>query len=427
MTQQKLERISILPGVHLSFVENDRYKTNFITFDFLTPLNRVNASYNTVLSRVLTRGCEKYPSQMTLNRALDELYDAALSSDSLKVGEWHTLSIALALLDNAFTFGGEDLSGAGLALLEEVIFRPYLPDGIFSEEYVKGEKKQALLEIESLVNNKARYARSRMIEHMCKLEPYSTCAIGTRGEIGKITAESLTSYYKEFLKTAQIEIFFVGRFDREKVQKQVEKMFAGRERAFAPLPELSIRTKARTVKEITETMDITQANLVMGFRTASTIYDPSWRAMSLYNAVLGGSLTSKLFCVLREKMSLCYSISSTPDALKGIMTIYAGIAPEKREVAISEALNQMEEIRKGNVTAEELENARGALIHSLRGLQDNPAVIADWYLPRILTGNFQTPEEIIAELQALTLEDVVKVSENITLDTIYTLTGKEEA
>ena len=87
----------------------------------------------------------------------------------------------------------------------------------------------------------------------------------------------------------------------------------------------------------------------------------------------------------------------------------------------------MEEIRKGNVTAEELENARGALIHSLRGLQDNPAVFADWYLPRILTGNFQTPEEIIAELQALTLEDVVKVSENITLDTIYTLTGKEEA
>ncbi len=427
MTQPKPLRISILPGVHLNFVENDRYKTNFITFDFLTSLNRVNASYNTVLARVLTRGCEKYPSQLMLNRALDELYDASLSSDSLKVGEWHTVSVSLALLDNAFTFGGEDLSGEGLALLEEVIFRPYLPEGVFCEEYVKGEKKQALLEIASLVNNKARYARSRMIEHMCKLEPYSTCAIGTRGEIGKITAESLAAYYKEFLKTSQIEIFFVGRFDREKVQKQVEKMFADRERAFAPLPPLSIRTKARTVKEITETMDITQANLVMGFRTASTIYDPTWRAMSLYNAVLGGSLTSKLFCVLREKMSLCYSISSTPDALKGIMTIYAGIAPEKREVAISEALNQMEEIRKGNVTPEELENARGALIHSLRGLQDNPAVLTDWYLPRILTGNFQTPDEIIAELQALTVEDVVRVSENITLDTIYTLTGKEEA
>ena len=426
MYQPKPKRISLFPGVNLNFVENDRYKTNFITFDFLTPLNRVTASYNTVLSRVYTRGCEEYPSQMTLNRALDDLYDAALSSDSVKVGEWHTLSISLSLLDDAFTFDSKELCGEGLELLEKVIFHPYLPEGIFCEEYVKGEKKQALLDIASLVNNKARYAKGRMIEHMCKLEPYSTCAIGTRSEIGKITAQSLALYYKELLKTSHIEIFFVGRFDEAKVTEQVTAMLAGRERDYHPLPELSIRTKARTVKEITETMDITQANLVMGFRTASTIFDPSWRALSLYNAVLGGSLTSKLFCVLREKMSLCYSISSSPDALKGIMTIYAGIAPENREVAISEALNQMDEIRKGNITPEELESARGALIHSLRGLQDNPAVLADWYLPRILTGNFQTPDEIIDEIQKLTAEDVVNVSKNITLDTIYTLTGKEE-
>lgn len=426
MNQQKPERIDLFDGIHLNFVKNDRYKTNFITFDFVTPLNRRTASYNTVLSRVLTRGCEKYPSQLMLNRALDELYDAGLSSDSVKVGEWHALSVSLALLDNAFTFDGQDLSEEGLALLEEVIFHPFLKDGAFCEEYVKGEKKQALLEIESLVNNKARYAKGRMIEHMCKLEPYSTCAIGHRSEIGKITAASLAEYYEELLKTARIEIFFVGCFDSEKIRGQVEKMFAHRHRDFVPLPPLSIRTKARTVKEITETMDITQANLVMGFRTACTIYDASWRAMSLYNAVLGGSLTSKLFCVLREKMSLCYSISSAPDALKGIMSIYAGIAPENREVAIREALNQMDEIRKGNITPEELESARGALIHSLRGLQDNPEVLADWYLPRILADNFQTPDQIIAELRVLTKEDVVKVSESITLDTVYTLTGKEE-
>ena len=426
MNQQTLERISLLPGVFLNFVENDRYKTNFITFNFVTPLNRRTSSYNTVLSRVLTRGCAAYPSQRMLNCALDELYDASLSSDSVKIGEWHALTVSLALLDNAMTFDGQDLSREGLALLEEVMFRPLLKDGSFCEEYVKGEKKQALLEIESLVNNKARYAKSRMIEHMCKLEPYSTCAIGTRGEINKITAESLADYYRTLLKSARIEIFFVGRFDSALIRKQVERMLAALERDFAPLPPLSIRTKARTVKEITETMDITQANLVLGFRTACTIYDPSWRAMSLYNAVLGGSLTSKLFCVLREKMSLCYSISSSPDALKGIMSIYAGIAPENRQVAIGEALNQMDEIRKGNITPEELESARGALIHSLRGLQDNPEILADWYLPRILADNFQTPDQIIEELNTLTAEDVVKVSEGITLDTVYTLTGKEE-
>ncbi len=426
MNRERPERIQILPGVYLNFVKNDRYKTNYITFHFVTPLDAKRASYNTLLSRVLTRGCEKYPSQMALNRALDDAYDAALTSDSVKVGEWHALSLSLSLLDNAYAFDGEDICTAGLDLLEEVIFRPYLPEGSFFSEYVKGEKKQALLEIASLVNNKARYAKSRMIEHMCRLEPYSTCAIGTAREIKKIDPESLAAYYKEMLSTARIEIFFVGRFDEDTARKKIERMFAGRKREFSALPPLSIRTKARSVKEVTEKMDITQANLVMGFRTACTIYDSTWRAMSLYNSVLGGSLTSKLFCNLREKMSLCYSVSSYPDALKGIMVIYAGIAGENREVAIREALNQMDEIKKGNITEEELENARGALIHSMRGLLDNPAALADWYLPRILTDNFETPDDIVLALQKLTREDVVKVSENITLDTVYTLMGKEE-
>ena len=425
MKQERPERNQILPGVFLNFVENDRYKTNYITFHFVTPLDSQRASYNTLLSRVLTRGCEKYPTQMALNRALDEAYDAALSSDSVKVGEWHALSLSLALLDNAYAFDGEDICARGIELLEEVIFRPFLPEGSFSSEYVEGEKKQALLEIASLVNNKARYAKSRLIDHMCKKEAYSTCALGTAREIKKITPESLASYYKQMLSEARIEIFFVGRFEKESVKKKIEKMFARREREFSELPSPSIRTCARKVKEVAEYMDITQANLVMGFRTACTIYDKNWRAMSLYNSVLGGSLTSKLFCNLREKMSLCYTVSSYPDALKGIMIIYAGIAAENREVAIKEALNQMDEIKKGNITSEELENARGALIHSMRGLADNPAALADWYLPRILTENFDTPEEIVSELQILTKEDVMKVSENITLDTVYTLMGRE--
>ena len=426
MSQKILKRREITSGVSLNFVENDRYKTNYITFYFVSPLDKKRASYNTLLSRVLTRGTENFSSQLKLNRALDEAYDASLTSDAVKVGEWHALAISLSLLDNAYALHGEDITAKGLDLLEEVIFRPYLPDGKFSEEYVKGEMKMALLEIESLVNNKARYARQRMIECMCKKEPYSTCALGDKREIKKISADSLFSYYKELVRTARVEIFFVGRFDENMVEERVQKLFYGVERDFSPLPCTTTVKEAKAVTEITEEMDITQANLVMGFRTGVSIYDPAWRAMSLYNSVLGGSLTSKLFCVLREKMSLCYSISSFPDALKGIMTIYAGIGAENREVAIKEALHQMEEITLGNVTDEEMENARGAIVHALRGLEDNPGALADWFLPRILAGVFSTPDEIIRELSTLTVKDVMEVSKGITLDTIYTLQGKEE-
>ena len=426
MNREKPDRISIGRGIGLNFVENDRYKTNHITFYFITPLNKYTASYNTVLSRVLTRGCMEYPNQRSLNQALDHCYDAELVADTSKIGDLHALSLSLSLLDNGYSFDGEDITGEGISLLEKVLFYPYVVDGAFDEEYVKGEKKLAQDEIAAQINHKASYAKGRMLGHMCRLEPYGTSALGEKREIGRITAKSLYEYYDKMLKTATVEIFFVGRFDREKVKHTVEALFRDRERCHAALPQPSIRTKARSVREITERMDITQANLVMGFRAGVSIFDQDWRAMTLYNSVLGGSLTSKLFCVLREKMSLCYSVSSQPHAMKGILLVYAGIAPENRDIAVKEALRQMDEIKNGNVTAEELENARGAIIHALKGLGDNPAALAGWYLPNVLIGQVKTPSEVIEELKKVTLDDVIRVAGGITLDTVYTLTAKEE-
>ena len=425
MNREKLERVPLEEGICLNFVENDRYKTNYISLYLVTPLTRQTASLNTLLSRVLTRGCEKYPTQMELNRVLDASFDAELDADTAKVGEWHALSLSLCLLDDSFAFAGEEVTRKGLELLGEVAFRPYLPNGAFDVEYVKSEKKRALDEIASLINHKARYARGRMFDYMCKLEPYSISALGIPSVLRSATSESLTEYYRTLLETARIEMFFVGRFDREKTAEEAKKLLSGLKRSFHPLPAISVRTKAGSVKEVTEKMDITQANLVMGFRTGCTIEDDAWRAMSVYNGVLGGSLTSKLFTVLREKMSLCYSVSSSPDALKGVMLIYAGIAPENRDVAVKEALNQMNEIRIGNVTEEEMESAKGAIINAMNGLGDNPAALAEWYLPRVLAGRLLTPAQIARQVKEVTLEDVMQAARRITLDTVYTLTAKE--
>ncbi len=426
MNRKQPERILLSDGICLNFVENDRYKTNYINLFFVTPLTKETASYNTLLSRVLSRGCEKYPTQMELNRALDYAFDAELDLDTEKIGEWHTLCLSLCLLDDAYSFDSQTATQKGLDLMQEVLFSPLLPDGVFDSEYVESEKKRNLDEIASLINQKARYARSRMFEHMCRLEPYSICSLGVRRVLRKITPQTLTEYYHTLLRTARIELFFVGRFDKDEIRERMTRMFASLDRDVTPLPPASIRTKPRGVREVTEEMDITQANLVMGFRTGTSVYDEDRSAMSVYNSVLGGSLTSKLFCVLREKMSLCYSVSSATDAMKGVMLIYAGIAPENRDVAVKEALHQMDLIREGEITQEELDNAKGAIIHAMNGLGDNPGVLAEWYLPRVLADRIQTPEEIVEQVQAITKEDVMRVSEKIRLDTVYTLTAKEE-
>ena len=425
MKQKNPERRSLLPGVTLNFVENDRSKTNFITFYFITPLNEKSASCNTLLSRLLTRECEKYPRQIALCRALDDCYEANLSSDSMKIGEWHALSVELSLLDNAYALEGEDVTARGLSILEEVLFRPALKDGAFPEESVKGEKKQALQEIDSLVNRKALYARERMVEVMCRKEPYGVCALGTKRGVARETAASLGAYYRDLLRASQIEIFFVGRFDREKIGRRMEKLFAGKERAFSPLPPLAEAAEKEMALEVTERLDVTQTHLVMGFRTHCTTSSPSWRAFTVFNAILGGLPTSKLFSILREKMSLCYTVFSSPDGKKGVMTVYAGIDGKNRDKAIREVKRLLEAVKAGDFSEEELENARLALISRVRGYEDQPGILSDFYLFRFLAGEDGAPAQIIRELEQVTREDVVRAARGVTLDTIYTLTGKE--
>ena len=426
MDREKPKRIAMKDGVFLNILENDRYKTNYINIYFLTPLNDKTASLNTLLARLLVRGCEKYPTMTALNRALDDCYSAQLESDTFKIGDWHALNLQLSFLDDSFLPGGEKVSDKAKELLYDVIFRPYLPGGVFDTPAVESEKRAVLDELSARINHKASYARERMIEVMCKNEPFCTLSSGKASVVRAITPPALTDYWRDLLRSARVEIFFVGRFTEDGAHSIAKTFFSEISRQPLALPAQCVIQKTARVREVTETMPVTQANLVMGFRTGVTLSDPAWCATSVYNGVLGGSLTSKLFTVLREKMSLCYSIQSFPDAMKGILTVAAGIAPKNRDVAIREARRQMEEIERGNVTSEELENAKAGLCGSMRGLWDTPAVLSEWYLPRILCENLRTPRQIVRDIEKITLDDVVSAAQKVSPDTIYTLTSTEE-
>ena len=427
MRSEKPERICLKDGVFLNFLENDRYKTNYINIYFLTPLNDRTASCNTLLARLLPRGCEKYPTQQALGRALDDCYSAQLDAEPLKIGDWHALNIQLSFLDDAFLPAGESIARKARELLREVVFCPYLPSGAFDASYVESEKKAALDELAARINHKARYARERMIEIMCRNEPYRTLSCGKASVLRALSASDLAAYYRALLQTARVEIFFVGRFSSADCVRQMSEFFSETERRYTPLPAQSVIAKAPRVREVTEKMPVSQANLVMGFRTGTTLSDPAWRAMSVYNAVLGGSLTSKLFCVLREKMSLCYSIHSFPDAMKGVLTVAAGIAPENRKVATDEVLRQMDEIKNGHVTAEELIHAKAGLCGAMRGLWDTPAVLSEWYLSGILCDRVRTPSQIVRDIETIDLSQVTEAATCVVPDTFYTLTSSEEA
>ncbi|MEA4832534.1 MAG: pitrilysin family protein [Oscillospiraceae bacterium] len=407
-------------NIAVNLIKTDKYKTNFLTFYFLTTLTEKSASYTQLISRIITRACAKYPTSVELNRTLDDCYGAEANASAVKHGEYEVLGFSLSTLADKYAMDSDKVTDTAVDICAEMLFKPYLVEGGFDKSIVESEKVNVKDAISAEINNKSEYARKRMIRIMCEGEAYAINPLGYPDIVDEADGVSLYEFYRELIKTSRVEIFFAGICDEDRLVKKLSSAFSNIGRAPACLPETHVISTVGEIKRVTEQMPVTQSHLVMGFRTGITTSDRDFRAFSLYNSVLGGSLTSKLFMNVREKLSLCYTVNSMPDAAKGIMRVYAGIDDKKFDAAYDEIMRQMKLISDADITDSELRESKNALINSLNSLPDNPGALASWFLPRILNGLFdETPLTVAEEIEALTKEEVVAVSSRVKLDTVY--------
>jgi predicted Zn-dependent peptidase len=184
--------------------------------------------------------------------------------------------------------------------------------------------------------------------------------------------------------------------------------------------------ESERVKEITETMPMEQSKLTVGFRTGTVLSDGRWHIFSVFSEIFGSSATSKLFANVREKLSLCYYCSSAAEAHKGIMMVYSGLNAENKDLALAEILAQLQAIKDGDITDEELDMAKKGVINAYRALNDSPASLEGWYTGRAMAGINTTPEDCIPMVEAVTKKDVQDIASLITVDTIHFLKAEEE-
>ena len=172
-------------------------------------------------------------------------------------------------------------------------------------------------------------------------------------------------------------------------------------------------------------MDVTQGNLAMGFRLGKCMEDPDEAAIRVFNAVYGGCVTSKLFTNVRERMSLCYYASSGVDLHKGIMTVSSGIDFDKYDPAREEILAQLDAMRRGEITPEELSAAKKAAANSMRTVSDSPGALESFYLSQAVKGLDASPMDMAALIEDVTVDQVVEIAGGVELDAVYFLKGED--
>lgn len=420
-----IQTFELYPGVTLRCFPDHRFKQGCLSIQFVRPMVREEAALNALLPTVLLRGCKNYPDMQDVILHLDDLYGAAMGSLVRRVGDYQTTGISCGFIDDRFTRPGDSVLAPMVDFIRQLLLEPVLEDGMFLSRYVESEKRNLILTIESQRNDKRAYAASQMLDKMCAADSYSIPRLGEKEQVAAITAKSLYAHYRKVLKESPVELFYVGSAKPETVAALLGQLFADLERTPITLPAQTGFADGGK-GNYTETMDVAQGRLCMGFVTPVTMRGGNFAAMQVFNALYGAGPTCKLFMQVREAMSLCYEIGSVYYGSKGLLTVSAGIEFDRKETVEQEILRLLEDCQQGRFTAEELNAAKEALLCQLRGTHDSPGAIESYYATAALSGLTMTPAEYMQAVAAVTAEDVTAVARAVALHTVYFLKGDDQ-
>lgn len=425
----EFNRTELMTGVFLSHLRSDKFKTACMSVTLLTQLRRETAAMNAVIPFVLRRGTTRYGDMEQLSRRMDELYGAAVEPVVRRIGEIQCIGFYGSFPEPDYLPGGEALLGDTCALMAQLLLDPATRGGLLLPQYVDSEREKLLDIIRSRVNDKRSYALTRCIEEMCCYEDFAVSRFGSESEAENINYKKLTRHYRELIQTCPVEIFYCGKTDFKAVTAAMREAFSTMPRGEIDYDigtDLRMNAVEDHVRFVEEEMDVTQGKLVLGFRLGECMEEPDIPALYVFNAVYGSGATSKLFMNVREKLSLCYYASSAVYLHKGIMLVSSGIEFDKLDAARDEILAQLDSVRRGEITDDELRSAKKSVASDLRAVQDSIGELEGFYLSQALDGLDYGPAELAALAEDVTKEEVQEIAKSIECDLIYFLKGSGE-
>ncbi len=424
----KMEKIK--EGIKIHFIKTNKFKTNLFAIFLTVPLDRKNITQNALIPAVLRMGTANLKSQEDISIELENMYGATLDGGVEKTGDNQIIKFYLETLNDNFLPEQEDLSKRAIELILDVVFNPLKENNTFKKEYVDSEKKTIQRLIEGKIDNKDMYAYTRCIEEMYKDKPYGLYKYGYIEDLSKIDEKNLYQSYINLLNESKIDIFISGNFENNEIIDTIKeniniKNLKEREDKHVINTEETEKKEKVETKQIEESKDVTQGKLVIGLDI--DFYKPDSKyAMCIYNVILGESATSKMFQNVREKAGLAYSARSTYVRQKNNIYIRAGIEIENFEKALKIIKEQLEDMRNGKFTDEEIENAKKYMVSGIKNVQDEQDSEITYYMGQELSGKLLTFDEYIDKINDVTRKQIENIASKIHINTIYFLTNKEQ-
>ena len=415
--------LNIKNGIKLHTIKTEKFKTNLIAVILTTKLEKENVTKNALIPAVLRRGTASLNTLEELNKKLEDMYGASLDCGLDKTGDNQVLKFYIESVNDEFLpQNDENMLKKSLEKIFELVFNPYLENNCFKKEYVEQEKENLKQIIEGKIDNKARYALDRCIEEMYKNEPFGLYKYGYVEDLNNIDEKNLYEYYLELINKCKIDIFVSGLLDNQieeiiKNNQNINKLKERKPEFVMPETKFKIAEKENTVQE---SMDVNQGKLVIGLDLDFDNEDLRYDAM-IYNSILGGSANSKLFQNVREKASLAYTAGSSYYRFKNNIFINCGIEIENYDKALNIIKQQIEDMKKGDFTEEEVENAKQGIIAVIKSIDDEQDTEIMYFFGQELSKNKLDIESYMERVSKVNKKNVIDIANKVSINTVYFL------
>lgn len=420
-----MEKCYKMKGYQLHLIPTDKFKNITISLKLQNKLERSTVTKRTLLSFMFTSGTEAYPSTQELSKYLESMYGMKFGSSVSTKGKSHVININSVCINQEFLPYQEDLLIKQIQLLNDIFYKPNAKDGLFNEKMFRMKKKELKDRIISNQDDKFFYSLEKLFEYFGKDQPLGISTYGYLNDIDDLTNSELFAYFQQCLKEDQKNIYVVGDID-ERIVDLFDQYLSFPEcpREYETVYQIS--TQRNQINEIIEKQDITQAKLNMGYTIDASLISENHYAFTVFNMIFGSSSQSKLFKVIREKNSLCYYISSSYDAFHGIVVITAGIESKDYEKVKELVENQLTAMKAGQFEESDMDVAKLMIKNALIKTKDEPISQIALLFNKNIIHKQETDEEYIEKIMAVTKQDIVRVCQNMTLDTIFLLKGRDK-
>lgn len=411
-------------GVTFYSLPTKQFKTITLSIKFEAPLTEEAAGQRTVLSNILQFSNQLTPTNTAFRQALDELYGTSIYLDTTKRGVRHYVHVNADFVNDSY-LNGSSVTESVCQLLQAVVHRPLFLTDTFDETILTREKKQVISRLDSLYEDKARFAQQRLLEIIRPNHPASISASGTKDQIDQMTLEDLKTTYQSMIQNDQISIYVVGDIEEQEWDNLLSTYFNFEARPALKLPSEADR-KQVTNESTTEVQDMKQGKLHIAYETTVTGASPLFPTMQLLNGIFGAYPHSKLFTNVREKESLAYYASSSFASSYGLLFATSGIEPAQKEKAEKVIDEQLEAIQAGHITDLEFVQTKSMLKNQLLEIRDSARGMIEVYDSyREINPDFSI-DGWASKWQGVTKESIQHLAQDIRKVHTFFLTGKEE-